>query len=226
MGMDLRAIPDPTRTRRPAVQLYHPPSQPPSRPDTSIGFARVTVGGGEDRHATPAPSVGRTASAWPRGGRMAPQVDRFCQLCQLGYITWVGGSRSLLEKQAILAYKLTLGLALALAGQAAAFRNCQVAAPLKRAGAWRPTGELAVLPQLSSCGPIEAQARLSGPLHVHSFRNCQVAAPLKPTNKICKPPAGHSFRNCQVAAPLKRKGRRLHRARPRHPSATVKLRPH
>ena len=109
MGMDLRAIPDPTRTRRPAVQLYHPPSQPPSRPDTSIGFARVTVGGGEDRHATPAPSVGRTASAWPRGGRMAPQVDRFCQLCQLGYITWVGGSRSLLEKQAILAYKLKHG---------------------------------------------------------------------------------------------------------------------
>ena len=62
----------------------------------------------------------------------------------------------------------------------AAFRNPQVAAPLKRAfpsGGWRTPS---IFPQPSSCGSIEAIVligRLSPGL---AFRNPKVAAPLKP----------------------------------------------
>ena len=200
MGMDLRAIPDPTRTRRPAVQLYHPPSQPPSRPDTSIGFARVTVGGGEDRHATPAPSVGRTASAWPRGGRMAPQVDRFCQLCQLGYITWVGGSRSLLEKQAILAYKLKLHVIGGKFLVCASFRGHPAAAPLtlEKARAHQPRP---ALPRPSGRGPIDAACSTDRAARGCAFCGYPAAAPLTLGNRHADP-----FRT--------------------HPSAAIRPRPH
>ena len=60
------------------------------------------------------------------------------------------------------------------------------------------------LPQLSSCGPIEAivgggaRRRRQGP-----FRNCQVAAPLKPIRGRNDFQGSGAFRNCQVAAPLK-----------------------
>ena len=62
-------------------------------------------GGGGGRRAAPALSAGRTAV----GGVLKmvgalPHVNRFCQLCQLGYITLVGSSHSLVEKQAILTY--------------------------------------------------------------------------------------------------------------------------
>ena len=35
------------------------------------------------------------------------------------------------------------------------------------------------LPQLSSCGPIEAEGMIMAPRPIVTFRNCQVAAPLK-----------------------------------------------
>ena len=128
------------------------------------------------------------------------------------------------------------------------FRSCQVAAPLKRGRRREPHGNHGRLPQLSSCGPIEATAcrraitcpmglpQLSscGPIEAwrarqaalaaRAFRNCQVAAPLKHT------PCGASghepaFRNCQAAAPLK-PGRSELQNVIAGPSATAKLRPH
>ena len=84
------------------------------------------------------------------------------------------------------------------------------------------------LPQLSSCGPIEARRPYWRPPDFAPFRNCQVTAPLKRTMRrtfslsishlpqlsSCGPieargccfivRRGHTFRNCQVAAPLKR----------------------
>ena len=62
---------------------------------------------------------------------------------------------------------------------AGAFRNCQVAAPLKRLAPRR-------------------RARQGGP-----FRNCQVAAPLKRAGTGGARRRRYAFRNCQVAAPLK-----------------------
>ena len=83
-----------------------------------------------------------------------------------------------------------------------AFRNCQVAAPLKRHGA-RPCNVCPRrLPQLSSCGPIEARRGSYAGRRRRPFRNCQVAAPLKPRGAI---------RGCRGST---------------RPSATVKLRPH
>ena len=105
------------------------------------------------------------------------------------------------------------------------FRNYQVAAPLKlgfRAG--RPcTGPR--LPQLSSCGPIEAWDPAEPKAWTVSFRNYQVAAPLKPVLDGRGRIEGRAFRNYQVAAPLKR---RFGRAciNTTKPSATIKLRPH
>ena len=61
------------------------------------------------------------------------------------------------------------------------FRNCQVAAPLKRVDKVVGPVRRVALPQLSSCGPIEACGN-------------------RPANRPWAPP----FRNCQVAAPLKR----------------------
>ena len=66
------------------------------------------------------------------------------------------------------------------------------------------------LPQLSSCGPIEATSASRSGARPRPFRNCQVAAPLKRALqlfllRLAAPP----FRNCQVAAPLKRH-RRAH----------------
>ena len=60
-----------------------------------------------------------------------------------------------------------------------AFRNCQVAAPLKPPSWW-------------TC------SRGS-----KTFRNCQVAAPLKPWSAGGPGSTRPPFRNCQVAAPLK-----------------------
>ena len=82
-----------------------------------------------------------------------------------------------------------------------AFRNCQVAAPLKRGQAPEGRGRAVRLPQLSSCGPIEAGGRRPSRRDECAFRNCQVAAPLK-----------------QQPAEAERDQER--------PSATVKLRPH
>ena len=62
--------------------------------------------------------------------------------------------------------------------QLATFRNCQVAAPLKRPRGRSPARGR-VLPQLSSCGPIEASLPVSSRRRALPFRNCQVAAPLK-----------------------------------------------
>ena len=68
----------------------------------------------------------------------------------------------------------------------AAFRNCQVAAPLKH-GVLDGEGDVGMhLPQLSSCGPIEALSLGFSGMKAATFRNCQVAAPLKPR----RPPRG------------------------------------
>ena len=61
------------------------------------------------------------------------------------------------------------------------------------------------LPQLSSCGPIEALTQLTRFAEPAAFRNYQVAAPLKQVRPRLEVwPQGWSFRNYQVAAPLKR----------------------
>ena len=82
------------------------------------------------------------------------------------------------------------------------------------------------LPQLSSCGPIEASVGLlSGFLPTIAFRNYQVAAPLKPKSTRLLSFALDPFRNYQVAAPLKLfiSGKIVFDGAP---SATIKLRPH
>ena len=131
------------------------------------------------------------------------------------------------------------------------FRNCQVAAPLKLGTAAGGANAAGTLPQLSSCGPIEASLRRQGgKLARNAFRNCQVAAPLKHavhrrhvrrrrTFRNCQVAAPlkqyggrtarsivAAFRNCQVAAPLKRAARHGRVGPAPQPSATVKLRPH
>ena len=87
----------------------------------------------------------------------------------------------------------------ALAGWA--FRNYQVAAPLKR---------------IRFC-----RTSVSGT----TFRNYQVAAPLKRRQVPDRPGLFQTFRNYQVAAPLKQTLGSRDRTR-RRPSATIKLRPH
>ena len=67
----------------------------------------------------------------------------------------------------------------------------------------RPSMSSLRLPQLSSCGPIEALTGRRLERAVKSFRNCQVAAPLKPGRPARRGPSHAAFRNCQVAAPLK-----------------------
>ena len=68
-----------------------------------------------------------------------------------------------------------------------------------------PTGKHVRLPQLSSCGPIEAtRTARSATLSLKAFRNYQVAAPLKRPDDSKVAPGGRAFRNYQVAAPLKR----------------------
>ena len=108
-----------------------------------------------------------------------------------------------------------------------AFRNYQVAAPLKHHAIDHGRRYQDGLPQLSSCGPIEAIMPPSGKGRVFSFRNYQVAAPLKHPSKgrgslfggslpqlsSCGPIEASAeigpackwtpFRNYQVAAPLK-----------------------
>ena len=81
-----------------------------------------------------------------------------------------------------------------------AFRNYQVAAPLKPI-VDLPGLQAVCLPQLSSCGPIEASVRITSDLGNKAFRNYQVAAPLKRTSLATK---GTMWT----------------------PSATIKLRPH
>ena len=107
------------------------------------------------------------------------------------------------------------------------FRNCQVAAPLKHPALAGSKPAARRLPQLSSCGPIEAWRGWACPCLPAAFRNCQVAAPLKrsfsclrrcssaflPQLSSCGPIEAcasrrrralpPAFRNCQVAAPLK-----------------------
>ena len=84
-----------------------------------------------------------------------------------------------------------------------AFRNCQVAAPLKaiHVGALPPVP--VPFPQLSSCGPIEGAPPAIPPWPACTFRNCQVAAPLKGSPEPTPKGPVLPFRNCQVAAPLK-----------------------
>ena len=81
------------------------------------------------------------------------------------------------------------------------FRNYQVAAPLKLEEAPVVLGVHLLLPQLSSCGPIEASRLSRAVKSVPSFRNYQVAAPLK--LKLVVTLHGNQ-----------------------QPSATIKLRPH
>ena len=83
-----------------------------------------------------------------------------------------------------------------------AFRNREVAAPLKR------------------YTNVTLRA-LQG-----AFRNREVAAPLKPAHGVRLARAPWPFRNREVAAPLKRLARRNDCAGGRRPSATVRLRPH
>ena len=60
-----------------------------------------------------------------------------------------------------------------------AFRNYQVAAPLKLLKSMLDAAVSTSLPQLSSCGPIEAKPMPLPTLKNPTFRNYQVAAPLK-----------------------------------------------
>ena len=84
----------------------------------------------------------------------------------------------------------------------AAFRNYQVAAPLKHNAPENLHEAHWCLPQLSSCGPIEAISRPRCPHRRRSFRNYQVAAPLK-MHKLDLIHHPHvAFRNDQVAAPV------------------------
>ena len=117
----------------------------------------------------------------------------------------------------------------ALLGQMA-FRNYQVAAPLKR-NLRAPYKVVKYLPQLSSCGPIEAAAcsraarprpslpQLSscGPIEAHSVVAHVLAQGISlPQLSSCGPIEadgtgaqrryGSAFRNYQVAAPLKPEG--------------------
>ena len=84
------------------------------------------------------------------------------------------------------------------------FRNCQVAAPLKlRHG--RARGQGLAFPQLSSCGPIEAQTHF--PIHPPRDRFPQLSS-CGPIEARARKRSGcraacSAFRNCQVAAPLK-----------------------
>ena len=87
------------------------------------------------------------------------------------------------------------------------FRNCQVAAPLKLPALMGGRAIQGPLPQLSSCGPIEACLAPQCQKHCAPFRNCQVAAPLKRRGGPGGRGGRHAFRNCQVAAPLKREAR-------------------
>ena len=108
-----------------------------------------------------------------------------------------------------------------------AFRNCQVAAPLKLWPRPGPAQVLRVFPQLSSCGPIEATSSSVRYFGVYHFPQLSSCGPIEaspaarsaagsggfPQLSSCGPieacyPWRHrhriaTFRNCQVAAPLK-----------------------
>ena len=87
------------------------------------------------------------------------------------------------------------------------FRNYQVAAPLKHGGTFGDGKLIPFFPQLSSCGPIEARPPAPSPRAWRTFRNYQVAAPLKRAAlKQAAQGLFAAFRNYQVAAPLKRPG--------------------
>ena len=117
-------------------------------------------------------------------------------------------------------------------GRRQAFRNCQVAAPLKLPGAGRACGKGLSLPQLSSCGPIEApgvsamphaqvslpQLSSCGPIEAPPFVTGTDTVPPLPQLSSCGPIEACGFlrlktsqfgpfRNCQVAAPLKHMAR-------------------
>ena len=108
-----------------------------------------------------------------------------------------------------------------------AFRNCQVAAPLKRMRGVGMRGVGMRLPQLSSCGPIEAgrpsrrsvrapslpQLSSCGPIEAGQFPVCgpdiprlpqlSSCGPIEALFRLCGARRPGAFRNCQVAAPLK-----------------------
>ena len=108
------------------------------------------------------------------------------------------------------------------------FRNCQVAAPLKPRPWIAPRRLRRPLPQLSSCGPIEANTSMRmrrkairlpqlsscGPIeayppHNRAHRTCRLpqlssCGPIEAQAHGRRPSQpSNAFRNCQVAAPLK-----------------------
>ena len=90
----------------------------------------------------------------------------------------------------------------------AAFRNYQVAAPLKRRLAVSFLFRLCSLPQLSSCGPIEAGADFDDWARILALPQLSSCGPIEAwaadlSQQAVFPP----FRNYQVAAPLKQKAR-------------------
>ena len=86
---------------------------------------------------------------------------------------------------------------------AGAFRNCQVAAPLKPAVIDTTLVFTAALPQLSSCGPIEALVPCAGALDGSGLPQLSSCGPIEASRA-----------DCTALADLA------------EPSATVKLRPH
>ena len=111
-------------------------------------------------------------------------------------------------------------------GVLVAFRNCQVAAPLKRRDLGPVPRDRRTLPQLSSCGPIEAVFTLSIVLAKTVLPQLSSCGPIEAVIAQ-KGDLGYGpFRNCQVAAPLKREFWAAAGRFDVAPSATVKLRPH
>ena len=85
-----------------------------------------------------------------------------------------------------------------------AFRNCQVAAPLKRVDECELCRPDASFRNCQVAAPLKHfYVRCVG-VQVLAFRNCQVAAPLKQNLVFKQATQVFAFRNCQVAAPLKR----------------------
>ena len=81
------------------------------------------------------------------------------------------------------------------------------------------------LPQLSSCGPIEALPLVGRRSHSVFLPQLSSCGPIEAVITLVIAVVGGTFRNCQVAAPLKRPST-TSPMRSLQPSATVKLRPH
>ena len=108
-----------------------------------------------------------------------------------------------------------------------AFRNYQVAAPLKRRTACSAGWPGGILPQLSSCGPIEANLSAWSAISASTLPQLSSCGPIEAKRVPCASAAQPTtFRNYQVAAPLKHLSVCGRGADTYAPSATIKLRPH